>query len=407
MRWEASRYGDLTVAQIDQSLDDGPYIHPAYQDRLSLVSHGPESLLHFDPVQEQDFGEYLCKGQVVGQEGETFTSLSILAEDTRPDLETPDSERANATMAPEVISLNSSGRVTARLGQRAELECRIESGQPGVPVLAVEWGSAAGDVVLSRVDQADPSANYLDPRYRQRLTVSFLGNSARLIFRAVRQEDYGEYLCKAWVSGHPEHSLTASTSLEEELPPVLPSNPAPQQREREQAPSARVVSVNTPERVSARLGSPATLSCQAMAVHAGPETRYRLSWSAQRLPNLTLAQLDQGEEGSGLARVHPGYRHRLSMTAHGASSQLHFRTVTESDPGVYLCKAGISGRSSTEDLSSPVLLVKANQKILPASSETAILWLILHFFVVLFAMAIGVGSCFLTGTKNRILPEHV
>ncbi|GCC39779.1 hypothetical protein chiPu_0023942, partial [Chiloscyllium punctatum] len=213
MRWEASRYGDLTVAQMDQSLDDGPYIHPAYQDRLSLVSHGPESLLHFDPVQEQDFGEYLCKGQVVGQEGETFTSLSILAEDTRPELESPVSEGTNATVAPEVISLNSSGRVSARLGQRAELECRIESGQPGVARYAVEWGSAAGDVVLSRVDQADPGANYLDPGYRQRLTVSFLGTSARLIFHAVRQEDYREYFCRAWVSGHPEHSLTASTSL--------------------------------------------------------------------------------------------------------------------------------------------------------------------------------------------------
>ncbi|GCB84088.1 hypothetical protein scyTo_0024775 [Scyliorhinus torazame] len=82
------------------------------------------------------------------------------------------------------------------------------------------------------------------------------------------------------------------------------------------------------------------------------------------------------------------------MTSRGPASELRFRVVKEEDPGEYVCKAGISGRKG-DDISSPVFLLKGKQKVLSASSETAILWLILHFFVVLFAMAIGIGSCFL------------
>ncbi|XP_059499933.1 uncharacterized protein LOC125450397 isoform X2 [Stegostoma tigrinum] len=405
VRWEASRYGELTVAQFDQSQDEGPFIHPAYRGRLSLVSHGPESLLHFDPVQEQDFGEYLCKGHVVGQEGETFTSLSVLAEDTQPELEAATtSDSANRTLT----SLSSSGRVRARLGASAQLECRMEAGDGDR--YAVQWETAGGGVVVSRVDQGEPAANYLNPRYGQQLSVSLLDGTTRLSFHSVRQDDFGEYACNVWLSGHPEHTVTAYTTLEEEPlsvspvveteAPLVPSSRAPQH----QTPGARIVALTTSGKVTARLGSPATLSCRVMVVNAEPETRYRLAWSSQRHPNLTLAQIDQGRGNA--AWVHPSYRDRLSLTANGGSSRLHFGTVTDEDPGEYVCKAGISG-SGTDDLTSPVLLLKAKPRILPASSETAILWLILHFFVILFAMTIGIGSCFLSGTKNRILPEHV
>uniref|UniRef100_UPI00398E7397 uncharacterized protein n=1 Tax=Pristiophorus japonicus TaxID=55135 RepID=UPI00398E7397 len=181
-----------------------------------------------------------------------------------------------------------------------------------------------------------------------------------------------------------------------------PSTPTPAWTQPQ--PRPEILALNTSGTVRARLGEGAALSCRIVALHAGPETRYRLRWESRRAPNLTVAQVDQADGRA--PRVGPAFRDRVTMTSRGPDSELRFRIVKEQDPGEYRCRAGISGRRG-EAVSSPVFLLKAKQKVLPTSSETAILWLILHFFVVLFAMAIGIGSCFLTGTKTRILPEHV
>eukprot|EP00061_Rhincodon_typus_P004430 g22553.t1 len=111
------------------------------------------------------------------------------------------------------MSLSSSGRVRARLGAPAQLECRMEAGDANS--YAVQWETARGGVVVSRVDQGEPAANYLNPSYRQQLSVSLLDGTTRLSFHSVRQEDFGEYACNAWLSGHPEHTVTAYTTLEE------------------------------------------------------------------------------------------------------------------------------------------------------------------------------------------------
>ncbi|XP_038637384.1 uncharacterized protein LOC119955393 [Scyliorhinus canicula] len=405
VHWETGRFADLVVAQFDQSQDSAPTIHPSYRDRLSMISRGPENQLHFSNVQEQDFGEYVCKGQIVGQEGESFSSLSVLAEDTRTDLELLVAESANETLVPQILSLNCSGPVRARLGAPAQLQCRIQASSviPGT-MYGVEWQAVGeGSVTLARLDQGQESASYLNPRYKERLMVSLVDVDTQLRFSHVEKQDYGEHSCKAWVSGHPEGSVTASITLKEDTVPDVRPSTLPTTRARKLH-LPEILALNTSERVVARVGGPATLSCRVVALHAGPETRYRLGWASLRAPNLTVAQIDQGTETS--SRVHPSYWDRVTMTSRGPASELRFRVVKEEDPGEYVCKAGISGRKG-DDISSPVFLLKGKQKVLSASSETAILWLILHFFVVLFAMAIGIGSCFLTGTKNRILPEHV
>ncbi|XP_078062927.1 uncharacterized protein LOC144488708 [Mustelus asterias] len=405
VRWETGRFAELVVAQIDQSRDTAPIIHPAYRDRLSLISQGPENHLHFSRVEPQDFGEYVCKAQIVGQEEDSFSSLSVLAEDSRSELDFLLSDGTNESLVPQIQSLNTSGRVLARLGSPASLDCRIHiaNGKPGIRY-GVEWQAVRGkNLTLARVDQGLEGESYLHPHYNHRLSVTLLDTDSQLSFNKVDKEDYGEYRCKAWLSGHPENSVTASVMLEEDkVPDAMPST-LPTARAAP-PPQPQILALNTSERVVARLGGPATLSCQVLALHTGPQTRYRLAWALLRAPNLTVAQIDQGRETD--SRVHPSFWDRVSMMARGPVSELHFRSVKEEDLGEYVCKAGISGRTG-DDVSIPVLLLKGKQKVLSAASETAILWLVLHFFVVLFAMAIGIGSCFLTGTKSRILPEHV
>ncbi|XP_067880240.1 immunoglobulin superfamily member 3-like isoform X2 [Heterodontus francisci] len=356
VHWEAGRFPDLIVAQIDQSTDTAPIINPRYRDRVSLISQGPENHLHFRSVQEQDFGEYLCKGEIVGQEGESFSSLSVLAEDTHMELDLLTSESNNESLVAEIQSLNTSGRVRARLGTSAQLDCRIEALHGGPSTrYSVQWEAVnGGNLTLARLDQGQEGTNYLDPAYRERLSVSSLDTATHLTIHQVKKEDYGEYLCKAWVLGHPEGMAVASVTLEEDVVTDVPPSAVPAVRAQTQL-RPEILALNTSEKVKAHVGSPATLSCRIVALHAGPETRYRVRWSSPRSPNLTLAQIDQGTDRA--SRVHPSYRDRVTLTSRGPDSELHFRVVKEEDPGEYLCEAGISGRAG-EDISSPIFLIK-------------------------------------------------
>ncbi|XP_051865053.1 uncharacterized protein C6orf132 homolog [Pristis pectinata] len=357
VRWVTGPLGEVTVARVDQRRARGPWVHPRYRDRVSLLSQGPENHLHFSRVDPGDFGEYTCRGEIAGHGGQLFSSISLLAEDVSPAV--PVSPPRSAPQLPpgSAPSLPPGSAPQLPLGSASPLPLGSAPQLPLVSEPQLPPGSAPSSL--------QDSAPQLSP-----------GSTPSL----------------------PGSAPSPPPGSSPSLPGSAPQYPGP-------AHQPHIVALDTSAVVRAPLGSAVSLHCRVRALHAGPGTRYRLRWEALGPGGvLTLAQQDQASPEP--PRLHPSYSERLAVSSRGPNTQLRLRALHPDDPGEYRCTAGVSGQDE-EVSSGPIHLVKERQKMMPVSSKTAILWLILHFLVVIFAMAIGVGSCFLTGRKNRIQAENV
>ncbi|XP_069785190.1 uncharacterized protein [Narcine bancroftii] len=219
-RWEVSRSGQpVTVASCtDQDGPSGPWVDPGYADRVGLLSCGPDHHLRFVRLEEADFGEYVCRGLMVDEEGEAFSILSVLALDSNPDEVSLPPVGSDPTSAPRISSIAPSGRVWGWLGAAVQLECRAVP-EGAIPRTQIAWQwervlPGTGNHTLTLARHEVGSLDLL-PGKVQRMALHSQGLVSRLQLRNLQREDFGEYRCKTWVSRHPEDTVQGSVVLEE------------------------------------------------------------------------------------------------------------------------------------------------------------------------------------------------
>ncbi|XP_062891262.1 uncharacterized protein LOC134338971 [Mobula hypostoma] len=130
---------------------------------------------------------------------------------------------------PEFIFLNVSGLVLARRHGPATLHCSITLlGDSAQPRYRVRWATGPlGGQTVAQVDQSKGPEPWVEPAYRDRVTLASHGPHNYLHFSWVTAADFGKYTVTAQVAGSNSEPFTFITMLAEVPHPTEhPSHPS-------------------------------------------------------------------------------------------------------------------------------------------------------------------------------------